>query len=459
MARSPFPQPTRRSSPRTNGLVGGVVLVLIGVVWLSLLYAMVIGPDWRLNHDYVETRCVVLDKRLGEVGGDDADTPTSYRPEIHVRYTVDGREHQAWTYDAAGAYNNDSNVPQRTLDQFIVGQEYPLWYDPANPDKAVLVRSHSDAIYAIAAIPLLLILLGAVLACLALLGRPAAASAGVGDSTAIPARALAMFPGLADLAARLEHEGLNVGQALPAGPDPPDPAGRPRGIGPIAAPSLPTVPRSIFGEQPGAVLAVALRPGTPIPVAWAKAVVPLVLGVAVIVGAPLMSQSLGCGLAVALGVGGPLALFGGFKLLVESRVGPTAVEVSVHPLRPGEPFELCVTQAGPLRLRLLRVFVVCEESVAYRQGTDTRRETKCVCRQILVHEAGLKIGRDAPFEWRGVVALPEDVMHSFAAQHNQVRWKMLVHGEPAGLPSFDRDFPVVVAPAPAALPATGGPAS
>jgi hypothetical protein len=37
-------------------------------------------------------------------------------------------------------------------------------------------------------------------------------------------------------------------------------------------------------------------------------------------------------------------------------------------------------------------------------------------------------------------------MHSFKADHNEVRWRLLVRGDVAGWPPFDRSFPIVVIP-------------
>ena len=452
MARSPFPAPTRDTRPQTWGC--GVVLILIGVVWLTILYYSFLAPDWRLNHQYVETRCDVLDKRLGEQGDEDA---TSYRPEINVRYTAAGRERQVWTYDAAAAFSNDSSGPQRILDQFVVGRQYPLWYDPDDPDKAVLVRTDGSAGYWIALIPLGCMVLGLVAILGALRRPPPVDPATAADSYQALARSLSSVPGLSDVVAHLGSVGAAVTPSGPPPPAPTDAAGRPSPVGSGAAQSLPMVPDPMFHEQPGAVLAVGIRPGTPAAVAWLKAVALLVIGAVAAIAALLTIRSGGFTTVILLVIAVPALTFGVRNWLVQSRVGPTGVELSSHPIRPGETFEMCVTQVGPLRLRLLRVYLICDEGVTYHQGTATRIEGKCVCRQLLFEAADQAIGRDAPLALRNPVALPPDTMHSFKAEHNTVLWKVRVHGEPAGLPRFDRDFPVVVAPARAALSVTANP--
>jgi hypothetical protein len=41
-------------------------------------------------------------------------------------------------------------------------------------------------------------------------------------------------------------------------------------------------------------------------------------------------------------------------------------------------------------------------------------------------------------------------MHSFASDHNAVKWRLVVRGRPERRPAFLRVFPLVVFPAPAA---------
>jgi hypothetical protein len=79
-------------------------------------YVMIWRP-LRANLFFVETTCVVLDKKLETpVGGGIAT-----RPLIHIEYDAGGRIRQAWTYDTTGIYDDlrDSNVA--TLARFTKG--------------------------------------------------------------------------------------------------------------------------------------------------------------------------------------------------------------------------------------------------------------------------------------------------------------------------------------------------
>jgi hypothetical protein len=360
-------------------------------------------PEWRANHDYVETRCVVIDKRLAESRSDDGVT---WRPEFFVRYTAGGREFRVWAYDALGVYSNFRSTHQRTLAQFTVGQEYPVWYDPAQPEKAVLVRGYTWWLFLFLLIPVVIFLFGLVRGLRILRGPVSPATAAAGAATPAP----------------------------PVHAWAPDPAAC---------------------EVPGTLLRVGLRPLVSPAQIRGLAAALFAAGAAFVVSG-LGWFPLVCSAPLTLGAGSLLLLASAGVLVVGLRARKTAVEISTHPVRPGEAFGVLLRQQGPLRLRRLRVSLVCEEKASYRQGTDTRTETRCVCRRNLLDRPDVVIERDMPLEWQGEAALPRGVMHSLKAAHNEVRWKLVVRGEPARLPAFNRDFPFVVVPPAGARPAAPG---
>ncbi len=147
-----------------------------------------------------------------------------------------------------------------------------------------------------------------------------------------------------------------------------------------------------------------------------------------------------------LGIGAWSTWFLVRTMLVHTGVGPTHVEISDHPLYPGADYEFFLSQSGRLRLHFLEMSLVCEEVATFQQGTDVREE---VCR---VYEAPLFRGEEfdiewgIPFEYRGDVAVPRNVMHSLESGHNAVQWKLVVAGKARSWPPFRRSFPVVVYP-------------
>jgi hypothetical protein len=101
--------------------------------------------EWRANQYYVESRCVLLDKRVAESRGG-AKGGITYRSELLVRHTVGGQDYEAWTYDVnsrAGMSTAFRRPKEWTIAGFAVGDEYPCWYDPADPSQVVLVRGYS----------------------------------------------------------------------------------------------------------------------------------------------------------------------------------------------------------------------------------------------------------------------------------------------------------------------------
>jgi hypothetical protein len=118
----------------------------LGVFLLALvggLLALEVVPDLRARLLYVEGRCVLLDKRLVEHPPSGKAINSTYRPEFLIRYTVAGREYKTWAYKAVKASSGLRWPEEHVLESFTVGQEYPCWYDPADPSKVVMVRGYS----------------------------------------------------------------------------------------------------------------------------------------------------------------------------------------------------------------------------------------------------------------------------------------------------------------------------
>ena len=153
---------------------------------------------------------------------------------------------------------------------------------------------------------------------------------------------------------------------------------------------------------------------------------------------------------------GLLAPFGGiglwsFKYFIkllkqQAGIGPTIVEISNHPLFPGQQYQIFVSQMGRMELRRLKVQLTCEEETFYRQGTDVRVDRHEAFTMVLDNQRNVVVDPQTPWEQQLVLDLPENVMHSFVGSHNAIQWKIVVTGESRTWPSFCRSFPVVVHP-------------
>ncbi len=147
-ARSQLPAapPDRgpRRARRLEGLTAGLLLVLV-FSWVLLMIDFV--PQWQANRDYVEGRCMLLDKRVERRFEHRAGV--SYGPQVLVRYTVKGKEYKTWTL---GAVDSSTSIQALAfasdLDRFTIGQEYPCWYDPADPSRVMVSRDYNRFSYA-----------------------------------------------------------------------------------------------------------------------------------------------------------------------------------------------------------------------------------------------------------------------------------------------------------------------
>ena len=134
------------------------------------------------------------------------------------------------------------------------------------------------------------------------------------------------------------------------------------------------------------------------------------------------------------------------QLLLVTVIGPTAVEVSDHPLLPGGEYQLFISQAGRLTMNSFAASLICQEQATFRQGTDIRTETREVFRRRLFEDGDFEIDPSSPFEHRGSLTIPSSAMHSFEGDHNQIRWFVLIEGDAATWPNFERNFPIIVHP-------------
>jgi len=145
---------------RAGELLFFAAFFLLGIGGLVAMSAWFVIPEWRVNHEFVEHLCTVLDKRIAEREGSDG---IVYRPEIKIEYEIDGETYVAWTYDiatvlgAANSYSGGKEDQQAILDRFGVDKEnpreYPCWYDPTDPRLVVLERGYSGWIWLALMVP------------------------------------------------------------------------------------------------------------------------------------------------------------------------------------------------------------------------------------------------------------------------------------------------------------------
>jgi hypothetical protein len=415
----------RRTGSQAWGSLGeGVfhaVVFCAGLVFGGLLISGVAVPEWRINHDFLPTRCRVVG--TGIVRRTVEDPPgtftASWRPSLRVRYTVEGSERETWTESRPDTGIADRAAVVERLAAWPLGTEIPGWYDPRNPDAVVLERGYNWWMWLLA-----LLLPGALL--------------GLGGSGLL--RSVSRWGRSEEALARIAA-GPGLFAAVPAG----------------HAPGHPGVPAcDDLVNSPGTVLRYRL------PIESSANWTLLGLGLfAVLWNAVLVVLAVNAGLDLAggridwlllvlivpflaVGIGGVVVFIRG--LVLAAAVGTTQMEISDHPLLPGGRYEVLLAQGGAGVLRELEVSLELEEQATFRQGTDARSERIVVWRNPIATRRDVQLDPGTRYEMRGTVILPPDAMHSFVSEHNAIRWRLAVRGTPVRWPGFVRTFPVVVFP-------------
>ncbi len=415
----------RRTGSRLFGSVGEAIFfavllvlgcggILSGIAWLVI-------PEWRVNHGFVEHTCKVIGKRVGEVKSEKG---LLFQPEVKIDYEVQGVTYSPYTYDIHHSTRNTRDDAQAAIDVFTEGKSYPCWYDPADPNIAVLVRGYQWWIWPALLIPASFVVIG--------IGGLVYSALHWGRSAERRAAAVRSVH-----AAELFD--------LPASVDPKYPC-IPSGGDITSSPGTRLAYRLPLTHSPGWTLLGLLAAC----VAWNGAVsVFVVMAVrSFLAGTPDWLMTLF--IVPFLVVGVALVVVFARLLRQAAGIGPTLVEISDHPLLPGKGYRLFLSQSGNLTLESIEVSLACEEEAVFRQGTNARTESREVFRRSLYACPGAIVRPGEPLEAECDLPIPAEAMHSFRASHNQVQWKLIVRGEIAGWHGFERSFPVVVRPLPVA---------
>ena len=134
------------------------------------------------------------------------------------------------------------------------------------------------------------------------------------------------------------------------------------------------------------------------------------------------------------------------QLLSQTGIGPTRLEISQFPVRPGNQVQVVVTQPGRVRLKLFHVSLVCIEQANFNQGTDVRHESRTVQEIRLVRKRGIQLDPKSPLVVEAEFRVPENAMHSFRSANNKVLWRIVVHCHAKGWPRVERTYPILMLP-------------
>lgn len=421
---------SRRTGSQQTGSIGLALFmaVLFAGGWALALFMVrtQIVPEWRANRHFRPSTCTVLGKRLGE---NQHEGTKLFRPEIHIRYEVDEQPHETWTYNMSqvqgNGYSSGQEYQQAILDRFTIGQQYPCWYDPDNHDVAVVFRSRAWVAWSMLVLPVSFIIIGG----------SGLGYAWVNWGTSTERRAA--MTQQAEQAVQLDRFDPSV----------------------VAAVEYPFVPAETdMNNSPGVKLAYRL----PVRGSTVGAMVALVSGTVLwnLVGMVFLLIAingfrhgerewfLALFLLPYLTAGGWLVRYTFRRMSAYVGLGTTLLEISDHPLYPGRNYQINLSQSGWLDVHTLQIKLVCEERATFQQGTNTRTDYRRVHEQTILSAQDLMIRPESLYEVDSPLEVPAQAMHSFKGRHNEVSWRLAVRGEILGRPGFEREFPLVVRPAP-----------
>ena len=417
--------PKKRGNRSTGSKVWGKAVegalsaaaFLAGCIALVVVLVQVVIPDWRVHHQFVEHRCVVLETRSTKL----EDEGSLYRPDVRIQYMIDGEKYVVWTDALGGHYTDNQAAVQAILRSFPPGQECPCWYDPADPSVAVLAQRIRWWSWLTLTIPASFILIG--VGGLVYTGMTWGKSA---ERRAVLAKRAAQMD--------LFDPDRQDTSSLPNVPRPTNITDSP---GTTLAYRLPNVAASGWKLFGGLLACLGWNGIVALFACWAiggflEGRPDWILTVFVI---PFLIAG-----------GGIIVYFLRYALVVTA-IGPTLVEISEQPLHPGNRYELFVSQTGRLTVNSLEILLACDEQATYCQGTNTRSESLRVFEQPTFRRERVEVRHGVPFEARFPLDIPIGAMHSFKSEHNEIGWKIVVKGDVVGWPSFTRSFPVIVYPA------------
>lgn len=406
---------SRKLASASEAIISGAIFVF-GCCFFYWLLSTWLLPNWRVNRRFVEQRCLVREKRIAEQVSSEG---TLCRPEVKIEYQVRGTTYSIWTYTLPNPFTAGRADKEALLAGIVVDREHPCWYDPADPGVAVLERGCDwwTALWFLVPVSFIVLGGGGLVYNVLHFGASAERRSAMAQRARLDLfengqTPTADHPNVPDAALVTDSPGTRLAYRLP-----------------IAA----THAWFLFFLGFGAAL-------------W-NVIIGLVVAGAVAAhrpGAAFWGPVFGLTPMVLIGAG--LLVYFVYRLGVASGIGPTLVEISAHPLLPGQRYQLFVSQSGRLRLKSLEVLLVSEEEATYRQGTNRRTETRRVWRSEVYRLDDFEIRPGRPLEVECELEIPARAMHSFQADHNAVNWMLIVSGKPRRWPRYRRPFPLVVHP-------------
>ncbi len=122
-----------------------MIFVIIGLVLLFIYFRNLVkvraSQAWPTAQGTVLQSWVRKSRSTDSDGGDSY----SYHPEVHYQYQIMGREYQGNNI-AFGPQVGGHSRAEKTIEKYPTGANVTVYYQPDNPDNAILERSISKVL-------------------------------------------------------------------------------------------------------------------------------------------------------------------------------------------------------------------------------------------------------------------------------------------------------------------------
>ena len=365
----------------------------------------------RRAAQWPEHPCTILSAQVDSHSSDDG---TTYSPKIRYQYSLDGKDFESERYSFL-KFSSGHKWAKRIVDQFKPGTNSVCYYDPDDPNTAVLNRDFSGRQFWFGMLfPWLFILVGGAVMFFSVFGRSFAkkskaisGGAGLRASWSVGLKQRSSTMQVADGADDDEYE-----FAAFEGPQKLKPS-ESRLVKAIVIGIFCLIWNTFVG-----VFVITLAGGAH------RHVVPLLFMIPFVLAGILL---------VALTIYQILAIFN----------PKVEIALSNGVVMPGESIDVAWQLYGNVRrLRGLTVFVEGTEKATYTRGTNTYTDTK-IFKSI---ELAATDKQDEMAFGTHVLGIPRDTMHSFSSRHNKIIWTIHVKGDVPRWPDINEKFEFKVKP-------------
>lgn len=407
MNDEPISTKKKGSSGRGCMILFGSVFALFGLVfiWMTTINPLLKS---RASNDWVETKCTVV---TSEIDIDRDSDGTTYRPRIEFDYNYDGQGYHSDTFDFTSLNRSKARCTEIVNDH-PVGTQMGCFVNPDDPEEAVIDRRY-DFSYMGFIFPLIFSGIGFAILWAAVFWKDTESKTISGSAKRPMSAASSSLTQTSALQPVTEHPGDVDDQTWD----------EPQKLKPSQTRLMKLILGSVFALFWNGIVGAMLYGffkdfGNGIDWFFVLFLIPFVL--------------VGLGLIV-----GVIYLLGG---LLNPGV---ELALSTGAVSRGSSVDVAWQLSGRTSsIQTLKVTVEGEESATYRRGTDTITDTNVFC-TIPVTET------DSPeeIEFGSVpVTIPADTMHTFAADRNNIKWRIVVHGNIPRWPDIKETFEFRVKP-------------